>query len=146
MTIWADRVEVEVLGLVQAGEQLGYLPALAGEDLTEQPLLLLEIVVVVVELGVAAEQERRAGLAGLMDRVGGGELARGEVGEHLPVQLQVVGNGVDGEVAADVAAEPRFLAEGQPADGGVEPVGADHEVEATGGCARTRRRPRRRPE
>ena len=62
MTIWADRVEVEVLGLVQAGEQLGYLPALAGEDLTEQPLLLLEIVVVVVELGVAAEQERRAGL------------------------------------------------------------------------------------
>jgi hypothetical protein len=54
--------------LVQAGEQLGYLPALAGEDLTEQPLLLLEIVVVVVELGVAAEQERRAGLAGLVDR------------------------------------------------------------------------------
>jgi hypothetical protein len=82
-----------VVTLTPVPEEPSYPQLIAtGSDATSSWQVAVNIVMVVVELGVAAEQERRAGLAGLVDRVGGGELARGEVGEHLPVQLQVVGN------------------------------------------------------
>ena len=71
----------------------------------------------------------------MADRISGGELARREVDEHLPVQLQSVGDGVHGEVAADVAAEVGLVAERQPADRGVQSVGADPEVEPAGRTA-----------
>jgi len=58
--------------------------------------------------------------------------AGSEVDQHPSSYLQVVGDGVDGQVAADVAAELGLVADDQPADGGVDPVGADDAVEPTG--------------
>jgi hypothetical protein len=45
------------------------------------------------------------------------------------VQAEQVRNRVDGDEHAEVGDEPALVAEGQPADPGVDPVGADDQVE-----------------
>jgi hypothetical protein len=126
----ADRVEVGVGGAVQLREDAGQLPGPVGERLAQQPPLRLQVGVVVAELLGRPEQEQRPRLTGLAHRVHGGGPAGGAPADHPALEAAVVGQGVDPEVAAQEVTEAGLVAEDQPAHVGVQPVGADDQVEA----------------
>jgi hypothetical protein len=116
--------------VLQVRQQARQLPGLLRERLPQQPPLLVQVAVIVVELLGSSEQEQRSGLAGLADRVHGRRLAGGVVGHHPAVQPPVVRQAEDPEVAAQVVPEACLLAEDQPPHPRVQPVGADHQAKA----------------
>ena len=64
-----------------------------------------------------------------MDRVHPDHPARPVIDDHPAVEFQIVGQREHREVTADVLHEPGLVAEDQPPDVRVQPVGPDHEAE-----------------
>ena len=111
------------------------LPAEAGHLLAQQPLLRLDVTVVDVEVG-RGEGEHGDRSGGVGDRPQPGPAPRLLVVEQPAVQPELVGHGVEGQHQPEVTDELLARPEDHRPQRRVQPVGADHEVEAPPVAAR----------
>src|SRR6516164_5496751 len=87
---------------------------------------------VVVELFLAAEHEHPPGVVQVIRGIDGREATDAEVAEHLVLMCQRLGRRDHRQISPEEAGKRGFLAEDQATYVGVQPVGADDDVE----CAR----------
>ena len=88
---------------------------------------------VVVEFSFGAEQEHGACVVQVLGGVDGREAADADVADHLAAAGQRLGYRHHRQITAEEPGEVGFLAEGQAPHVGVQPVGADDDVELAGG-------------
>jgi hypothetical protein len=116
-------------------QQVGDPPGrIVPEHLAHQALVLVHVAVVVAQR-TGPEDEVRLRLGVVAGSVDPGHPARLVVHRHPPVLARLRIGAGEGEVVVLVPQELRLRAEGQPADGGVQAVGADDQVEAAGAAA-----------
>lgn len=126
----ADDVEVEIINVVERGQHVVGFPTTITKRVAQ--LVFRRIGVIVV--GAEDEQERGAVAAQRETRQLPPGRRIGDVGQLVarPVTVDHAGRHLAAQVALEVALGP----EDQAAHVGVQPVGADHQVEIARGAAR----------
>ena len=126
-----DLVEVEVRGVVEVREDARGQPAHVVHLLAQQAFVGRDVAVVDVKVG-RGEGEHGHRPGGVLDgpQAGGAPGPGFLVVDQPAVQPELVGHGVEGHHAPEVAHEPLVRPEDHRAQRRVQPIRPDHQVEA----------------
>ena len=124
----ADRVKVQVVGVLQLGEQPGHFPAHVAVQVADQSPLRSNVVAIVVMQRRGTPQEDHPRLAGLTNRVDRGCATDLTVAQHPLMQVEIVRHREHRKVAAQEVQELVLLTERQPAGDRMQAVCPDDKI------------------